>query len=55
MSEGKAAVGVVGAGLMGAEIAFVYALAGHPVRLNDASEAALARALERLAGIYDKG
>lgn len=47
--------GVVGAGLMGAEIALVFALAGHDVLLNDAREDALVGAMERLAGILDKG
>lgn len=48
-------VGVVGAGLMGAEIALVFALGGHEVVLNDLSEAALERAVARLAGLLDKG
>lgn len=48
-------VGVVGAGLMGAEIALVFALAGHAVLLHDASESALAGALVRLHGILEKG
>ncbi|MEG3181293.1 3-hydroxyacyl-CoA dehydrogenase family protein [Sphingomonas sp. LT1P40] len=47
--------GVVGAGLMGAEIALVFALAGHDVLLHDRSEDALASAVERLRGILDKG
>jgi 3-hydroxybutyryl-CoA dehydrogenase len=47
--------GVVGAGLMGAEIALVFALAGHDVLLHDSSEDALTRALDRLRGILDKG
>lgn len=47
--------GVVGAGLMGAEIALVFALAGHEVVLHDRSDDALARAIERLRGILDKG
>ena len=55
MPEEKQRIGVVGAGLMGAEIAFVYALAGHPVLLTDRTEAALAAALQRLDGIFDKG
>lgn len=55
MSDTAARVGVVGAGLMGAEIAFVYALAGHPVILNDRSAEALAKAVDRLEGLYDKG
>lgn len=48
-------IGVVGAGLMGAEIALVYALAGHRVLLNDVSEERLAAARTRLAEIIDKG
>lgn len=48
-------IGVVGAGLMGAEIAFVHALAGHPVLLADTSGDALDRAMARLSSIYDKG
>jgi len=47
--------GVVGAGLMGAEIALVFALAGHPVLLHDQSEEALTRAMVRLRALLDKG
>lgn len=47
--------GVVGAGLMGAEIALVFALAGHDVLLHDRNEDALAGAIDRLRGILDKG
>ena len=47
--------GVVGAGLMGAEIALVFALAGHEVLLHDRSDDALAEAIKRLRGILDKG
>ena len=47
--------GVIGAGLMGTEIAQVFALAGHDVRLHDQSEEALHRADERLRAILDKG
>lgn len=47
--------GVVGAGLMGAEIALVFALAGHDVVLQDRSTAALLSAVDRLSGILDKG
>jgi 3-hydroxybutyryl-CoA dehydrogenase len=48
-------VGVVGAGLMGAEIALVFALAGHEVLLSDTGEAPLAAALERLGRTLDRG
>ena len=48
-------VGVVGAGLMGAEIALVFALAGHEVLLSDTGEAQLAAALERLNRTLDRG
>lgn len=47
--------GVVGAGLMGAEIALVFALGGHEVLLHDRSEESLAAALDRLGAILDKG
>ena len=48
-------IGVVGAGLMGAEIALVYALAGYDVLLSDRTDDALKSGLDRLAGILDKG
>src|SRR5580658_2587895 len=51
----KEKVGVVGAGLMGAEIALVFALAGHEVLLSDTGEAPLAAALERLGRTLDRG
>jgi 3-hydroxybutyryl-CoA dehydrogenase len=51
----KEKIGVVGAGLMGAEIALVYALAGHEVLLADTSEAGLAAAVKRLGTILEKG
>jgi 3-hydroxybutyryl-CoA dehydrogenase len=51
----KEKVGVVGAGLMGAEIALVFALAGHEVLLSDTGEAQLAAALERLGRTLDRG
>ena len=55
MKNGKEAIGVVGAGLMGAEIALVYALAGHEVLLTDTSGDILGSALQRLETILDKG
>jgi 3-hydroxybutyryl-CoA dehydrogenase len=48
-------IGVVGAGLMGAEIALVFALAGHDVLLHDRDETALERALARLRTLMEKG
>src|SRR5436190_10273959 len=40
---------------MGAEIALVFALAGHDVLLSDRGEAELKTALERLARVLDRG
>jgi 3-hydroxybutyryl-CoA dehydrogenase len=48
-------VGVVGAGLMGAEIALVFALGGIDVVLNDRDDATLERAIVRLGTLMDKG
>jgi len=48
-------IGVVGAGLMGSEIALVFALAGHDVLLSDRSESEVSAALERLREILTKG
>jgi 3-hydroxybutyryl-CoA dehydrogenase len=48
-------VGVVGAGLMGAEIALVFALAGYDVLLNDRDEQSLDRAKARLKTLMKKG
>ncbi len=48
-------IGVVGAGLMGAEIALNFALAGHSVLLSDRSDELLASARQRLATILDRG
>jgi 3-hydroxybutyryl-CoA dehydrogenase len=47
-------VGVVGAGLMGAEIALTFAIAGYPVRLVDQTEERLAAASERLLTLVRK-
>jgi 3-hydroxybutyryl-CoA dehydrogenase len=55
MSEGTVRVGVVGAGIMGAEIAMIFAKAGHAVLLADQSAAALEAAKSRLEALYDKG
>ena len=48
-------IGVVGAGMMGSEIALVMALAGKHVRLTDRDQAALDRTVANLAGVLDKG
>jgi 3-hydroxybutyryl-CoA dehydrogenase len=55
MTEGKEKIGVVGAGLMGAEIALVHALAGHEVLLADTEMRKLDAGLARLGGLLDKG
>ncbi|MGN6374489.1 MAG: 3-hydroxyacyl-CoA dehydrogenase family protein [Sphingomonas sp.] len=47
--------GIVGAGLMGAEIALVFALAGMDVVLNDRDDAALERGTARIATVLRKG
>src|SRR5438309_4540666 len=47
-------VAMLGAGLMGAGIAYVTADAGIPVRLKDKDDAALGRGLRQIAGIFDE-
>lgn len=48
-------IGVVGAGMMGSEIALMFALAGYPTLLSDASRDAAERAVTRLNGVLDRG
>jgi len=48
-------IGVVGAGLMGREIALVFALAERAVTLVDTQQSALTAAQEKLAATVDKG
>jgi 3-hydroxybutyryl-CoA dehydrogenase len=48
-------VGVIGAGLMGSEIALVCALAGKDVLLSDTSQEALDRAIANLGKVLEKG
>src|SRR5215212_3926573 len=55
MIEAQEKIGVVGAGLMGAEIALNFALAGHSVLLHDRTDEFLAAARQRLATILDRG
>ena len=47
-------VGVVGAGTMGAGIAQVAAVAGHPVRLFDVQDGAAARGVEQIGARLDR-
>ena len=55
MADSKEKIGVVGAGLMGAEIALIHALAGHEVLLADRTVELVARALVRLKELLEKG
>ena len=48
-------IGVVGAGMMGSEIALMFALSGRPTLLSDQSREAAERAIERLHGVLDRG
>ena len=48
-------IGVVGAGMMGSEIALMFALAGHPTLLGDQSREAAERAIERLHDLLNRG
>ena len=44
-------IGVVGAGMMGSEIALMFALSGYPTLLSDRSPDAAKLAIERLHGV----
>ena len=48
-------VGVIGAGLMGSEIALVFALAGRHVKLNDTDPGLLDESAKRLTRVLQKG
>ncbi|WP_372055555.1 3-hydroxyacyl-CoA dehydrogenase family protein [Tistrella mobilis] len=48
-------IGVVGAGMMGSEIALVFALAGHDVLLTDQNVEAAQAAIGRLESVLDRG
>ena len=48
-------IGVVGAGMMGSEIALVFALAGHPVLISDRNRADVEKAVTKLEAVLDKG
>ena len=53
--SGLEKIGVVGAGMMGSEIALVFALAGHPTILSDRERASAERALDRLETVLQRG
>lgn len=55
LTEATERIGVVGAGLMGREIALVFALAGYDVLLADQSMPHVEAAMGRLGEILDKG
>jgi 3-hydroxybutyryl-CoA dehydrogenase len=48
-------IGVVGAGMMGSEIALMFALAGYPTLISDQSPETARRAIDRLHGVLDRG
>ena len=48
-------VGVVGAGMMGSEIALMFALGGHPTILSDQERAQADAALDKLHGLIERG
>jgi len=50
-----AKLGVIGAGMMGAEIALVFAMAGKSVMLNDTAQERLDEALKKLSTVLDTG
>lgn len=49
MTTSLATVAVIGSGTMGAGIAEVAAAAGHPVRIFDINQTAIARAIDGIA------
>jgi 3-hydroxybutyryl-CoA dehydrogenase len=48
-------IGVVGAGMMGSEIALMFALAGHPTILSDQERAQADKSLQRLQELIERG
>jgi 3-hydroxybutyryl-CoA dehydrogenase len=48
-------VGVVGAGMMGSEIALVFALAGHPTIMSDQNRSVADKALYKMRGVLERG
>ena len=47
-------MGVVGAGMMGSEIALMFALGGHPTILSDQERAQADAALDKLHGLIER-
>lgn len=47
-------VGIIGAGMMGAEIALCFAMSGHDVAMKDATLALAQKGKDRLRGVLDK-
>jgi 3-hydroxybutyryl-CoA dehydrogenase len=48
-------IGVIGAGMMGSEIALVFALAGHPTIMSDENRGVAEKALDRLRNLLERG
>jgi 3-hydroxybutyryl-CoA dehydrogenase len=48
-------IGVVGAGMMGSEIALMFALAGHPTKLSDQDREMADRAIDRVHNLAERG
>jgi len=48
-------IGVVGAGMMGSEIALVFALAGHPTIISDENRGVAEAVPDRLRGVLERG
>jgi hypothetical protein len=48
-------IGVIGAGMMGSEIALVFALAGHPTIMPDENRGVAEKALDRLRSLLERG
>jgi 3-hydroxybutyryl-CoA dehydrogenase len=48
-------IGVVGAGMIGSEIALMFALAGHPTKLSDQDREMADRAIDRVHNLAERG
>jgi 3-hydroxybutyryl-CoA dehydrogenase len=54
MGEEVSKVGIIGAGMMGAEIALCFAMSGHEVAMKDATLELAQKGKDRLEGVLDK-